>query len=315
MQSSFSTPDNFSSKLNNLGIISVEGEEAISYLQGKVTNDMNSLTEDQVQLGCHCDFKGKTWNIFHAIKTANGVDLVCHQESIPTSLAELKKYGVFSKADFTDATKDWDFFGVSGKEAENILEEHFGQLPEQHRQVCATQQGKVIRFDTPHIRYLVLAHSKLSQQLQQELTFSDAAEAQWEALDILSGLANIQSATSAEFIPQMMNLQALDAISFNKGCYMGQEVVARTKYLGKNKRAAFILYSEHTNELKAGDILEGKVGENWRRSGTVLRSATLQQGTYALAILPNDATIDQVFRAKEAPDQIFTIKPLPYNID
>ncbi|MBU2877850.1 tRNA-modifying protein YgfZ [Aliiglaciecola lipolytica] len=315
MQSSFSTPDSFCGELSNLGIISVEGEEAVSYLQGKVTNDMESLTEDQSQLGCHCDFKGKTWNIFHALKTTNGVDLLCHRESIPASLAELKKYGVFSKVEFSDSSNQWHYFGLSGAQSEQAIEAHFGVIPDKHLQVVSTQQGKVIRFDTPHTRYLVLAHDKLAQQLTKELTTSEMAEKYWEAADILSGLANIQAATSEQFVPQMMNLQALQAISFDKGCYMGQEVVARTKYLGKNKRAAFILKSENTTSVLAGDILEAKMGDNWRRSGTVLRSASLEHGTCVLAILPNDTTAEQIFRAKDTPEQLFTLQPLPYNLD
>ncbi|MEP4889871.1 MAG: tRNA-modifying protein YgfZ [Aliiglaciecola sp.] len=315
MQSSFSTPDSFYGELTNLGIISVEGEEAVSYLQGKVTNDMDSLGEEKIQLGCHCDFKGKTWNIFHAIKTPEGVDLLCHRESIPASLAELKKYGVFSKVEFNDTTANWQYFALSGAESEQSLEGIFEQLPTEHLQVISNEDGKVIRFDAPFTRYLVLAKPALAQQLNQQLTTSKMAEAYWEAADILSGLANIQGATSEQFVPQMMNLQALQAISFDKGCYMGQEVVARTKYLGKNKRAAFILKSDNSSSLLAGDILEAKMGDNWRRSGTVLRSASLETGTCVLAILPNDTTAEQIFRSKENPEQLFTVAPLPYSLD
>ncbi|GAB2689414.1 tRNA-modifying protein YgfZ [Aliiglaciecola aliphaticivorans] len=315
MQSSFSAPDSFYGELTNLGIISVEGEEAVSYLQGKVTNDMDSLQKEKVQLGCHCDFKGKTWNIFHAIKTAQGVDLLCHRESIPASLGELKKYGVFSKVEFNDITADWQYFAASGAQAEQVLEELFGELPGEHLAIIENQNAKVIRFDVPLTRYLVLAKDSVAQQLNQQLSPSNMAQQYWEAADILSGLANIQAATSEQFVPQMMNLQALQAISFEKGCYMGQEVVARTKYLGKNKRAAFILKSDDSSPRLAGDILEAKMGDNWRRGGTVLRSASLEQGTCLLAILPNDTSNEQILRSKENPTQLFTVEPLPYDLD
>ncbi|WP_343859674.1 tRNA-modifying protein YgfZ [Aliiglaciecola litoralis] len=315
MQSSFTSPDNFICELSTLGIISINGEDATSYLQGKVTNNVAQLTPDQAQLGCHCDFKGKTWNIFYALGGAQKIEFLCHPESIPASLAELKKYGVFSKVDFSDTTQDHQFVGMAGVEAEKALSKLFGALPQQHLAVVHSELGYVIRFEQPKPRFLVITKSQAANSLLEQLAEYVVDESYWEAMDIVAGIANIQSQTSIEFIPQMMNMQALDAISFDKGCYMGQEVVARTKYLGKNKRAAFILKSNLAAQLQAGDSLEAQVGENWRRSGTVLRSATLEDSTWVLAVLPNDTASDAMLRAKNNPQQTFSVEPLPYSID
>ena len=113
----------------------------------------------------------------------------------------------------------------------------------------------------------------------------------------------------------MMNLHVLDAISFEKGCYMGQEVVARTKFLGKNKRAAFILETDQATEIKPGDNLESQAGENWRRGGTVLRSCSVDQHTMILAVLANDTEVGATLRLKDKPDVLFEVLPLPYSLE
>ncbi|WJG10483.1 tRNA-modifying protein YgfZ [Aliiglaciecola sp. LCG003] len=315
MQSSFNPSDNLLCELTQLGIISVTGPDAISYLQGKLTVDVAKLPEDFVQLGCHCDFKGKTWNIFYTLKSDQQIELLCHQQSLTDSLAELKKYGVFSKAEFADTSADWQIFGVVGESAQTVLANQFGTLPTDNLATCTNELGRVIRLDSPVTRYLVIAKAELAAKLGQALGQYTQSEQFWEALDIQAGIANIQTATSAEFVPQMMNMQALGAISFDKGCYMGQEVVARTKYLGKNKRAAFILKSDTAADLKAGDMLEAQVGENWRRSGTVLRCAMLEKQTWVLAVLPNDTQRSQILRSKDNPEQQFVVQPLPYTLD
>ena len=315
MQSSFTSPGTLICQLASLGIISIIGEDATSYLQGKVTNDVDQLNSTHAQLGCHCDFKGKTWNIFYALGGQQHIDLICHQQSLTDSLAELKKYGVFSKVDFSDSSSNYEILGLMGKEAETALLELVGSLPDNHLHVSKNQDLYVMRIDLPSPRYLVVANKQVAQVLLSALKQYEQPEDLWNSLDIVAGIANIQTATSAEFVPQMMNMHALGAISFEKGCYMGQEVVARTKYLGKNKRSAFVLVSPDTSSIEAGDTLEVKAGDNWRRSGTVLRSAIQDGKTWVLAVLPKDTELDAALRAKTNPNQEFALEPLPYDVE
>ena len=150
MQSSFTSTDTFICRLSTLGIISIIGEDATSYLQGKVTNNVEQLTPQQAQLGCHCDFKGKSWNVFHALGEKQHIDLLCHVQAIPVSLAEFKKYGVFSKAEFTDTTTNYQFIGISGEAPQQALEQLFGDLPQHDLNVVENEKGRVIRFDQPN---------------------------------------------------------------------------------------------------------------------------------------------------------------------
>jgi folate-binding protein YgfZ len=149
-----------------------------------------------------------------------------------------------------------------------------------------------------------------------------SSSALWEQADIQAGMPAIRSATSYEYVAQMMNHHALEGISFSKGCYMGQEVVARSQFLGKNKRAAFILRAEKNapGDIAPGDILESRAGENWRRGGTVLRSVSLPTQdrpaqTWLLAVLANDTEVGATLRLKAHSELLFKVQALPYSLE
>jgi folate-binding protein YgfZ len=118
-----------------------------------------------------------------------------------------------------------------------------------------------------------------------------------------------------EYVPQMLNVHALNAIDFDKGCYMGQEVVARTRFLGKNKRAAFSFCIDGNVEVSAGDTIERQLGDNWRRAGLVTSVARLDNETHFMAVLSNDTTPQDLHRL--ADNEAVTCYPyaLPYSIE
>ena len=315
LNASSTLPGDFLAPLDSVGTITLNGEETAKYLQGQVTVDIDKLSPEHSLLGCHCDFKGKTWSIFYAAGDQHHATLVTHKGAMAGSLAELNKYGVFSKVEISDGSDQCQIFGGCGVQLENFIQSVFGDLPKKHLETTHSASGFVIALTRPIKRYLLVLTNAQAQSLLDDYQGELFDEQIWELLDIQGGMANIQGQTSNEFVPQMMNLQVLDAISFDKGCYMGQEVVARTKYLGKNKRAAFILKSNQRGDLVAGDLLEMQVGDNWRRGGTVLRSANLGEESWLLAVLANDTETGAVLRSKEKPQQVYNVLPLPYEID
>lgn len=308
-------PAQLLTRITDLGAIHIQGEETSKYLQGQVTIDMNQLSGEQGVMGCHCDFKGKTWSTFYAAGTPDAVTLICNDEAKESSLAELKKYGVFSKVEINDVSDEMEIFAGYGDYIEGYISSVFGTLPEHHLAVVQNPNGFVITLDDTRRRYLMVLSKATAQALVEDYSERLDDPTAWELLDIQAGIAQVQGATSNEYVPQMMNLQALGAISFDKGCYMGQEVVARTKFLGKNKRAAFILKSEQTANLAPGDTLEMQVGENWRRGGTVLRAANLPEESWILAVLPNDTEVGSLLRSKDDPQLHYDVLPLPYSIE
>lgn len=316
---------NFVAELNHYGVISLNGEQAQEYLQGQVTIDVGKLSQQKARYGCHCDFKGKTWNAFLAIENNEHYHLISDTSCLPKSLAELKKYGVFSKVDIVDNIDTFNIVGAVGGAAIESLSCIFADLPSQNLDVISNQFGSVICVDFDISAYLLMLNNEGKAKLDANLPIGMLKDqAYWEAVSIQLGIPVVRESTINEFVPQMMNMQAIDAIDFDKGCYMGQEVVARTKFLGRNKRASFILQSDEIladSSIGAGKPLEKQAGENWRSGGTILRGASLNQdshpdvnGTWLLAVLANDTQAGDVLRLKEFPEHQFTVQALPYEL-
>jgi folate-binding protein YgfZ len=305
-------PRDFYTSLPEKGLIKFSGSEKEKYLQGQITADVSSLSSKKALLACHCDFKGKTWSVSYLFSWQDELLMLLHRSVLDKSLSELKKYGVFAKVNIIENSDNWHISAGLGKALEAEIINIFGHLPELNQETVQNENGVVMALQGNVVRYLILQPQDAALKLTVAQTAS--GECHWEVEDIKAGLADVRFATSNEFVPQMMNLQQLDAISFTKGCYMGQEVVARTKYLGKNKRAAFRLYAEGSHQTQAGDSLEIQLGENWRPAGKILRSATIKGQSWLLAVLNHDTEIGTVMRLKESPETVFTVLPQPYEL-
>ncbi|MDG1120883.1 MAG: tRNA-modifying protein YgfZ [Glaciecola sp.] len=295
-------------KLTHLGAIKVTGVDTQKYIQGQVTCNVESLLPEQWTFGAHCDFKGKMWNFFTAFYWHDAMYLLCDRDVIPSALAELKKYGVFSKVEITDASAELAIVGAA--DLSPINNQLFAQIASADKSVAAKQAHiRLTLGSNDRLRHIILS---TDWSITDGLTEGSLV---WQALDIQAGIGSISSATSNEYVPQMLNLQSLNAIDFKKGCYMGQEVVARTKYLGKNKRAGYILSAPAAFDVAVGELLEVQVGENWRRGGQVLSCGVLDGHTWLFAVLPNDTQAGTDLRVKSQPDIIVTTQVLPYSLD
>ena len=295
-------------QLAHLGAIKVTGVDTKKYVQGQVTCNVDSLSPEHWTYGAHCDFKGKMWNFFTAFYWQDALYLLCDQDVIPGALSELKKYGVFSKVEITDASAELAIIGAANESPINT--ELFTDIESTDKSVVPTHTHVRLTLGSESSQRHIIISTDLS--LVDGLTDGSSV---WQALDIQAGIGSITSATSNEYVPQMLNLQALDAIDFKKGCYMGQEVVARTKYLGKNKRAGYILTAPTEYDIEVGELLEVQLGDNWRRSGQVLSRGVLNGQTWLFAVLPNDTQSGTDLRVKSQPDIIVTTQALPYSLD
>ena len=319
---------NFVARLDEMAVISVTGPQATEYLQGQLTIDLGRVTDSRARFGAHCDFKGKTWSVFTIVSIKDGYELIMPKECVGKSLPELKKYGVFSKVEITDSPTHPIFFGLSGSDNIALAKNMFPELSSEHLSKAENANGVAICINLSAPKYLLmLSHSgsehfdALIKESTRPERMSDAGQNDWNAAMILDGIANLNSATSNEFVPQMLNLQLLSGIDFDKGCYMGQETVARTKFLGRNKRATYLLVGDATSDsltIADGTPLEKQIGENWRSGGTLLQAASTSANSgkvLALAVLSNDTDLGSVLRLKEHPEQSFTVEALPYTLD
>ena len=293
--------------LHDLSVIQVSGEQRHEYLHGQLTVATKSFDASQARLSAHCDFKGKMFSSMVVSDFQDAFLLGIHQDSAIESETQLKKYGVFSKVDIK-ISELLHPVGISGEENTRHLKEIFPSISTKHMSTTSSDDnGQVICFNDASLRYLCYLTDSAKQQLLDMSNTEELASSNiWNVLEIEAGLANIQNATLGQFVPQMLNFQSLHAIDFDKGCYMGQEVVARTKFLGKNKRATFLLTgtkhkttssaenstanstansaanstansAENSPAINAGDTVEIQIGESWRRAGVVVRSAFYEE--------------------------------------
>lgn len=303
--------------LDEWALVSVQGADSLSYLQGQLTLDVSTLEATQHLPAAHCDARGKMWSNLRLFHRGEGFAYLVRRSVRDNQMAELKKYAVFSKVTIA-ADDDAVLLGVAGFQARAALTRLFSALPDSETPVVQQNETTLLWFDQPAERFLLVTTLEQAQALQQKLA-EDAQlndSTQWLALNIEAGLPVIDTATSAQFIPQATNLQALNAISFKKGCYSGQEMVARAKYRGANKRALWWLAGNATRLPAANDSLELQMGERWRRTGTALAAVQLDDGTvWIQAVLNNDLEPDSVLRVEGDEGSKLTIQPLPYSLD
>ncbi|MGK2888175.1 MAG: tRNA-modifying protein YgfZ [Candidatus Malihini olakiniferum] len=302
--------------LDDWVLVTLTGPDTRTYLQCQVTADVNALAPDKHVLCGHCDANGKMWSTLRLFAHNEGFAYLVRRNLRDTQLNELKKYAIFAKTTIA-ADENLQLIGAAGSNIRERLAEVCSTLPDTENPVVSHPFGTLLHFDLPAERFLLVLNEEgaavLRSKLGDSVQWTDSQ--QWLALDIESALPIIDNVNSAQFIPQATNIQALNGISFNKGCYTGQEVVARAKFRGANKRALYWLAGTSSRVPEAGEDLELRMGENWRRTGTILAACPLSDGAlWVQAVLNNDLEADSVLRVRDATKSQLTLQPLPYSL-
>lgn len=282
--------ENLCVPLSQYRLIEMAGVDAEKYLQGQLTCDVAKLAVGEHTLTSHCDPKGKMSALFRLFRQSSEQFVaILHQDLLPEALTQLKKYAVFSKMTFTEL--DTPIFGVIG--ADNI----------------AKLSEKMTALSVPNA-------SQPRAFAWGDVLETNADESIWTLLDIQDGLPILRKANQFELIPQATNLQAVEnAISFTKGCYIGQETVARAKYRGANKRAMFTLKGEITGEWVEPEIagaIEMQLGENWRATGTVLSYVVAENTLWLQVVMNKDIEPESQFRVNGVALRLVA---LPYSLE
>lgn len=202
--------------LDDWALATITGVDSEKYIQGQVTADVSQMTENQHLLAAHCDAKGKMWSNLRLFRQGDGFAWLERRSLRDAQLTELKKYAVFSKVAIAP-DDERVLLGVAGFRARAALANLFSELPNSDKQVITEGASTVLWFEHPAERFLLIVDATTAETLvglrgEAELNNSQ----QWLALDIEAGIPVIDTANSAQFIPQATNLQALGGISFKK---------------------------------------------------------------------------------------------------
>ncbi|QQD54792.1 folate-binding protein YgfZ [Pseudomonas fluorescens BBc6R8] len=297
--------------LSHEGVLAVRGADAAKFLQGQLTCNLNYLSDTQASLGARCTQKGRMQSSFRILLQGDGVLLAMATELLEPQLADLKKYAVFSKSKLTDESAAWARFGVS--DADQVLAGLGLQLPAETDSVVRSDDLIAIRVSPGRAELWAPAaqaqtlHSQLATQLNEgELN-------QWLLGQIRAGIGQVMPQTRELFIPQMLNLQAVGGVSFKKGCYTGQEIVARMQYLGKLKRRLYRL------SLNAGELPEPGTplfSPNHNSAiGEVVLAARADQAIELLAVLQAEAAESGDVHVGTLEGPGLQLLDLPYQLD
>lgn len=278
----FSLPEQAGDKriypVAHLGVLTIAGTDAAKFLQGQITCNVNDITDTKSSLGAMCNPKGRAITTFLLVKNADAFLMVLPKALLAPVQKKLQMYVMRSAVTLTDSSDAFCLIGLSDGmvQTDEALEYNFATGRAEYISVNLTNRTLIIaEFDN--------ARKFWTEQLMQG--FQPEASAQWRYLDIISGVPWLTAETSEEFIPQMLNLDKLGGISFNKGCYTGQEIVARTHYLGKAKRGMFLAECDVVEAPKPNSTIVDNVVSPEQGVGKVLYAQNSKQGCKMLVVL------------------------------
>lgn len=301
----------FFTLLDHEGILAVRGADAAKFLQGQLTCNLNYLDAETSSLGARCTPKGRMTSSFRIVAEGDGYLMAIARELMDSQLADLKKYAVFSKASLSDDSSLWVRAGLDG--ADDLLGE-LGLVLDGQADRVARSDG-LIAIALGQGRSELWMPAERSAQVVARLAGSlrQSSLNDWLLGQVRAGIGQVFGATRELFIPQMINLQAVGGVSFKKGCYTGQEIVARMQYLGRLKRRLHRLALDAEDLPQPGRELFSPVHAT--SVGEVVLAARAAEGVELLAVLQDDAVADGRVRLGEAEGQPLRLLDLPYVLD
>lgn len=241
--------------LSDLGLIAVNGEDAQSFLQNLTINQVMEVSPQRSQLSAICTPKGRVIANFRLFMRNSTYYLQLPANMVEMTLKRLRMYVLRSQVTLTDASDSLLRIGCSGANMASELALHIGQAPAEVDEVVQYQGLSVIRMRGAQPRFEIIGELEDMKRLWQHLNVRAAPAGldAWRLLNIQAGIPTIYPQTSEAFVPQMLNLQAIGSLSFTKGCYPGQEIVARAQYLGKVKRHMHLCQVDSDTAPQPGD--------------------------------------------------------------
>lgn len=290
-----------SAELLDYGAIAVSGADARAFLHGQLTNDIENLSPQQARHAGWCSAKGRLLATFVVVPHEDGYLLQLARDLVPAVARRLQMFVLRSKVKLADASAEWVQFGVWDAGAAQSLGALGLEAPAADLGIARAADLIAVRIASQ--RYLLLARSAQRDAIAAHLPGYDAAG--WALEEIRAGRPHVTHATQDLFVPQMVNLELLGGVDFKKGCYPGQEIVARTQYRGQLKRRMVRLRTPQP--LRPGQDLYSD-DFSGQASGTVVNAAAGEAlAVLQIATLESHATV----RA-EAGGAALEVLPLPY---
>lgn len=295
--------------LIDLGLICVSGTDAKQFLQGQLTCDLEEINTHQTRLGAHCDVKGRIIANFRLFFFQNDYYLLLQRSTLPLLLASLQKYAVFSKVTLKDVSNDWQKTGLYETTARN-LSKHQKHIQEDNVVVS----GDTLSLSIPGPARRVILLAPINEPINLGNNPSELQSVNhWHLLDIIAGIPTVFPETSGQFTPHQLNFPEIGGISFNKGCYIGQEIIARTHYLGKSKSRLYRVFFLTSSPPIPGTPLFDS--DKRVPKGTLIMSAIEQENRYQALVCLQTQAVSHTIRLENPEGPLLDFLELPYAIN
>ncbi|PUE33012.1 folate-binding protein YgfZ [Limnohabitans sp. Jir61] len=300
---SVSAPLNGIAPLPHLGIIRAAGSDAASFLHNQLTNDVLLMKEGQSRLAAFCNAKGRMQASFVVYKRSpEEVLLICRKDLIAQTVKRMSMFVLRAKAKLSDATDEYQLLGLAGDAALAALNGASADAWQCHSVGIADVLTLYPALTQP--RAFWLAPKDVAAPTAPNLS-ADL----WQVGEVMSGIAWVELATFEAFVPQMLNYESVDGVNFKKGCYPGQEVVARSQFRGTLKRRAFIAQSAVA--MAAGQEVFSSLDAT-QPCGLVAQAANDDASHVAVLELQLSATENSSLHLGSADGPVLSLLPLPY---
>ncbi len=292
-----------SGRLPHLGILRFTGADAASFLQGQLSNDTSRLAAQSALFAAYSSPQGRVLTLIYLLPHSTGIVAIMPRELLTPTMERLKKFVLRAKVKIDEPGDSLIVVGVHGGQALSALGAPLPAAPGRYTE----HDGVGVAAVGHEQRFWVIASAETFSASRTLDTRSERVEHDWRLADIRAGRPQIYSSTSETFVAQMLNLDLLDGISFTKGCYTGQEIIARTQHLGRIKRRMYHL------QLPGGDW---QIGQALRlsdgRHGRIVDVSVARDCVEALAVL----TLEGGAEADAMTDSVVSglVLPLPYLI-
>jgi len=297
--------------LSQFGLLKVSGEDAQSFLQNLFSNDIREVTSTRAQLSSFNNAKGRMLASMLIWRMGDDYLLQLRHSLCEPIRKKLSMYVLRSKVKITDVSAELVCIGVAGADAGKTLQALYPALPQQPLEVSTQGADSLLCREAD--RWQITTTPQRAIELWQSLSALRAVGSPcWDWLDICAGVPFVQAATLEAFVPQMLNFEVIGGVNFKKGCYPGQEVVARMHYLGKASRRMYLAHLDDATEAKAGDALFSTVSADQACGRVVDARPSPDGGMDLLAVVQTASHESASIHLGKMDGPQLRFQPLPY---
>lgn len=286
-------------------------------MQGQLSNDVSILDGSQSQLSSYCSPKGRILASFRLFRSGDDFYLLIPADTLTATQKRLRLFVLMSKVIIDDVSDELVRIGISGDRANMALEQLSLPIPINENGLASKESIHILNIPGTQSRYILVASLDAMPEIWNSLQEQLPAKGynHWNLIDIQQGIPSIVAATVDAFVPQMVNLHAIDGVSFSKGCYPGQEIVARMHYLGKLKRRMYRAQVKAEQAPKPGDALFSADSDSGQGAGQIVMSAALADGQYeVLAVIPVKTQAESSLHLIDNAGPVLESREIPYPV-